>query len=112
MVRNLDKMSFKQLQVLELQVKKAKASMHERNRAELRQRLEVMASDHGFNIGDLFGARGARGRKVAAKYANPDNPAETWAGRGRKPRWLAAKLKSGAKMDKFLIKSQMHRSGR
>ena len=104
MVRNLDKMSFKQLQELELQVKKAKATVHDRSRAELRQRLEVMASDHGFNIGDLFGARGGRGRTVAAKYANPDDPSETWAGRGRKPRWLAAKLKNGEKMDKFLIK--------
>ena len=42
-----------------------------------------------------FGAvrGGARG-KVAAKYQNPDNPAETWAGRGLKPRWLAAALPS------------------
>jgi DNA-binding protein H-NS len=45
---------------------------------------------------------GARG-KVAAKYRNPDNPAETWAGRGLKPRWLAAAIKSGKKMDDFLI---------
>jgi DNA-binding protein H-NS len=41
--------------------------------------------------------------KVAAKYRNPDNPAETWAGRGLKPRWLAAAIKSGKKMDDFLI---------
>jgi DNA-binding protein H-NS len=97
-------MSFRQLQDLELQVKKAKATVHDRGRAELRRRLEVMASDHGFKIGDLFDARGGKGRTVAAKYVNPDDPSETWAGRGRKPRWLAAKLKNGEKMDKFLIK--------
>ena len=45
---------------------------------------------------------GARG-KVAAKYRNPDDPSETWAGRGLKPRWLAAAIKSGKKMDDFLI---------
>jgi DNA-binding protein H-NS len=45
---------------------------------------------------------GARG-KVAAKYRNPDNPAETWAGRGLKPRWLVAAIKSGGKIDDFLI---------
>jgi DNA-binding protein H-NS len=45
---------------------------------------------------------GARG-KVAAKYRNPDNPAETWAGRGLKPRWLTAAIKSGGKLDDFLI---------
>src|SRR5215470_9813170 len=46
--------------------------------------------------------RGVRG-KVAPKYRNPDNPAETWAGRGLKPRWLAAALKSGKKLDDFSI---------
>jgi DNA-binding protein H-NS len=46
--------------------------------------------------------RGVRG-KVAPKYRNPENPAETWAGRGLKPRWLAAALKSGKKLDEFMI---------
>ena len=46
--------------------------------------------------------RGARG-KVAPKYRNPENPGETWAGRGLKPRWLAAALKTGKKLDDFRI---------
>jgi len=46
--------------------------------------------------------RGLRG-KVAPKYRNPENPAETWAGRGLKPRWLAAAIKSGKKLDDFSI---------
>jgi DNA-binding protein H-NS len=46
--------------------------------------------------------RGARG-KVAPKYRNPENPVETWAGRGLKPRWLSAAIKSGKKLDDFRI---------
>jgi len=46
--------------------------------------------------------RGVRG-KVAPKYRNPENPSETWAGRGLKPRWLAAALKSGKKLEDFSI---------
>jgi DNA-binding protein H-NS len=46
--------------------------------------------------------RGVRG-KVAPKYRNPENPTETWAGRGLKPRWLAAAIKSGKKLDDFAI---------
>jgi DNA-binding protein H-NS len=45
---------------------------------------------------------GARG-SVAPKYRNPENPSETWAGRGLKPRWLAAAIKSGKKQEDFLI---------
>jgi DNA-binding protein H-NS len=31
------------------------------------------------------------------------NPAETWAGRGLKPRWLTAAIKTGKKPEDFLI---------
>jgi DNA-binding protein H-NS len=51
------------------------------------------------------GGRGVRG-KVAPKYRNPDNPSETWAGRGLQPRWLAAALKSGKKLEQFAIAAQ------
>src|SRR5580692_312386 len=44
------------------------------------------------------GRAGVRG-KVAPKYRNPDNPSETWAGRGLRPRWLAAALKGGEKLE-------------
>jgi DNA-binding protein H-NS len=47
-----------------------------------------------------------RGGAVAAKYRNPDNPAETWAGRGLKPRWLTAAMKGGKKLEDFLIAQQ------
>jgi DNA-binding protein H-NS len=29
-------------------------------------------------------------RKVLPKYSNPENPEETWTGRGRSPAWIAA----------------------
>ena len=44
-----------------------------------------------------------RRRDVSAKYRNPDNPAETWAGRGRKPKWVEEKLAHGATLDDLLI---------
>jgi DNA-binding protein H-NS len=45
---------------------------------------------------------GARG-PVAPKYRNPANPGETWAGRGLMPRWLAAAIKAGKKLEHFSI---------
>ena len=104
MAKDPERMSFKELQEYELKVKKAKSSVQERSRSDLRQKLESIAANAGFKIGDLFGGRGGKGRKVAAKYANPDDVSETWTGRGRKPRWLVAKLKAGEKAEKFLIK--------
>ncbi len=40
---------------------------------------------------------------VAPKYRNPENPSETWAGRGLKPRWLKTAIESGKNADDFLI---------
>jgi DNA-binding protein H-NS len=41
--------------------------------------------------------------KVFPKYRNPKNLAETWSGRGKQPRWLTVELRSGAKLESFLI---------
>jgi len=41
--------------------------------------------------------------KVHPKYRNPDRPSETWSGRGKRPHWVGAQLKSGMKVDDLLI---------
>ena len=46
---------------------------------------------------------------VPAKYRNPDQPSETWAGRGKQPRWLVAQLGSGKRIDDFKIKKAANR---
>ena len=52
-------------------------------------------------------SRGRAGRRkyppVLPKYQNPGDPTETWAGRGKQPRWLVSELKAGKKIDDFLI---------
>jgi DNA-binding protein H-NS len=40
---------------------------------------------------------------VLPKFQNPSDPTETWAGRGKQPRWMVAQLKAGKKMNDFLI---------
>jgi DNA-binding protein H-NS len=40
---------------------------------------------------------------VAPKYANPDDPSQTWTGRGRGPNWLVAKMRKGAKLQQFAL---------
>src|SRR5450759_1760408 len=40
---------------------------------------------------------------VYPKFRNPDDPSETWAGRGKQPRWLRNQLGSGKRIDDFRI---------
>jgi DNA-binding protein H-NS len=44
----------------------------------------------------------ARFRRVPPKYRDPETGA-TWAGRGQMPRWMAQRVKQGARPEDFLI---------
>jgi len=102
---NLDKMALKDLLELEARLERAIATARERERNEVKQKVESLVQSAGFSVTDLFGGRGSlKGRTVAAKYQNPENRAETWTGRGRKPRWLTAKLDKGAKLEDFALR--------
>ena len=98
---NLKSMSIDKLSKLRNQVDAALSSKVIEERRTLQNELGKLSrlSADGLR---LKGVRGVRG-PVAPKYRNPLNPAETWAGRGLKPRWLAAALKSGKKLEDFSI---------
>lgn len=56
--------------------------------------------------GDRSPGRSAERRKyppVLPKFRNPANPSETWAGRGKQPKWLVSQLRGGKKIEDFLI---------
>ncbi len=105
---NIDKLSLKELTDLEGRIKKALAAARQREQAEARAKIETIARNAGMSAAEILGlggkTRGARkGGKVAPKYINPDNKSETWTGRGRQPRWLAAKLSKGGKLADYAI---------
>lgn len=103
---NVEKMTLKDLVDLNQRVQKAIVVAKERERAEIKQKIAQLAETSGFSVGELFGAKASAGRSKStgvAKYRNPDNPSETWTGRGRKPNWLVGRLAKGAKLDDFEI---------
>ncbi len=73
--------------------------------------IEAIASGLGLTLDELIESGRTRGgrkattvrKPVEARYRNPQNPSETWTGRGKPPRWLAAKITTGAKKEDFLI---------
>ena len=97
---NLKSMSVDRLSKLKDQIDAALAARVADKRRTLQAQLGKLA-----RFGDRrmrFKGGGPRGL-VPPKYRNPDNPDETWAGRGLKPRWLAAALKSCKKIEHFAI---------
>ena len=104
-INGLEKMSYKDLLSLKDRVAAAIVARQASERHELKRKLEEMVQQSGFDVSEIFGARGAgrKGSKVAVKYRNPKDPSQTWTGRGRKPRWIADALAKGQKMDSFLV---------
>jgi DNA-binding protein H-NS len=104
MAKDPEKMSYAELAEMEAQIQRLKIGKQNAERVELRQRLTDLAREHGFDVHELFGkARKGKGT-VAIKYRDPKNSENTWTGRGRPPRWLAAAMKAGkAKKEDFLI---------
>jgi DNA-binding protein H-NS len=50
--------------------------------------------------------------KVFPKYQNPKAPFETWAGRGKQPRWLVSAMEAGGKIEDFEIPVAVRGRGR
>ena len=122
MAIDVNKLSARELDQLINQAKKRRTTLSKRKPiAAVRSKLTQLARAEGYTIAELFGSNAAAPRpaksasksaskskgkltgKVAPKYRNPADPSQTWAGRGQPPRWLAAELKSGKKVEDFLI---------
>jgi DNA-binding protein H-NS len=72
---------------------------------ELEKRLAILSRGLAGQPG-VLGAPGEKPRRrypvVLPKYRNPQT-SETWSGRGKRPRWLTAAMKSGRKIEEFRI---------
>jgi DNA-binding protein H-NS len=74
--------------------------------AEKRQ-LEKRLEELGRTFGTLLGEVGPRepNPKVSPKFQNPEQPSQTWSGRGRQPRWVNELLEAGRTFDELRIRS-------
>ncbi|WP_333816179.1 H-NS histone family protein [Tabrizicola sp.] len=101
---DLNTLSLKELKDLQSQVAKAISGYEDRRKREALAELEEKAKTLGFSLSELTGVTTGRKRSPStAKYANPANAADTWSGRGRKPRWFSEALAKGKKPDDMAI---------
>ena len=101
---NVGKLGLKELEALNEKLSVAIVQAREREKSHVKKKVAELVDQHGFSVAELFGGKTAKGGRLrAAKYVNPDNPAFTWTGRGRRPKWLLNYLKKGAKLSDFEI---------
>ncbi len=106
---NLDAMSVDEMwqlheeisQVLSVRLTSEKREL-EKRLAQLRRETRLMEPADAQPLKDAPRER-RKYPRVFPKYRNPDEPSETWSGRGKQPRWLAAALKTGHSIEEFVI---------
>jgi DNA-binding protein H-NS len=81
---------------------RAKSTLKEIRRLAAEVGFEVSFAKAGKGSGEKTKEPGTRGKAVQ-KYQNPDNPAVTWSGRGRPPKWVQAALAEGQSLDDLAI---------
>lgn len=103
---DLNGMTEADLRQLMGQAERALRDRHQQRIHDLRKEAEELAASLGMSVAEVFGldkGNKSAGKKVAPKYINPNNPAETWTGRGKRPRWLNDALNAGASLSQFSV---------
>jgi DNA-binding protein H-NS len=92
-------------------------------RAAALDEAKQLVADHGFKPEDLFSAsllgltksvvkritaqakpaKASQAGKFPAAYRNPENPTQTWVGRGKRPQWLTAGIAAGKVLSDYKI---------
>ena len=107
MAVDLSKMSDKELAKLQTDIVKETQRRAKSKIEDARKAAEAAAKKHGFSLNELVGSKPARGgakrAASAPKYKNPDDPSQTWSGRGRQPAWYKSAIESGKTPESMAI---------
>ncbi|PWG17634.1 H-NS histone family protein [Salibaculum griseiflavum] len=103
MSTDLKTMTRKELEKLRRDVDKQIERLKKQDLKKAREAAEKAAASLGFSLDEVIGdggkkPRASRGKAKSAgapKYANPENPSQTWTGKGRQPQWYKDAIAAG-----------------
>ena len=104
----LDHLSLNELQVLRLEVDQEIESRRVQVRKEGLEKIKSIAAEYGLSTDELktltaLNKTAAKRGVVPPKYRDPNNAANTWTGRGRKPKWVEEYLATGSTLSAIAI---------
>ena len=96
----LEQMTVEQLWDLHAHVSEILSERMEAEKRELERRLEMLG-------GQKTAQSQNRPRRshspVLPRFRNPDDPTQTWSGRGKQPEWIRKQLELGRKLEELTI---------
>ncbi|WP_299043698.1 H-NS histone family protein [uncultured Tateyamaria sp.] len=106
MAVKLDKMSRKELEALRADIDEAIVQRRKSEKQDALAAAQKAAAEFGFSLDELTGKKGGRGTKSSSaepKYMNPENPTQTWTGKGRQPNWFKTAIDAGTPAEQMEI---------
>lgn len=101
-VSQYQKLSLEELRALQAAI--TEEIQRRQNKASAVEALLAQMREKGLTVADLDLLRTKKpGKKADIKFADPDNPQNSWTGRGKKPVWLANALEAGKSLDDFKV---------
>jgi DNA-binding protein H-NS len=105
---NVDKMSIEDIDQLVNELYEAKRAKRVAAMEKLRAKAQEMAKSAGFTLDEIVsGGKGYKAtmgkRSGNAKYRNPANPNQTWAGFGARPIWMREAIAKGVSIEKMRV---------
>ena len=98
---DLDVMTLEELWALHETIGSILISRIEVEKSKLESRLDELDRRFAHSVKEVRERRPYP--KVLPKYQNPKRPSQTWAGRGKKPRWMSKLLDEGMTFEDLRI---------
>jgi DNA-binding protein H-NS len=106
---DLEALSKSELKALQRQVEQALSKSETRRKRDALAAVERAVREYGLTLEEVFATASTSKSKRSftpteaseAKFRNPENPQETWSGRGRRPGWFKAHLEAGKSEDEL-----------
>ena len=96
---DLAKMSDEELKDLENAIRRERVRRENARKKEAEKKIKEIAAAAGLSVEIASAPSKGKAPKGALppKYRNPDDPTQTWSGRGKRPAWFKAALDKGIK---------------
>lgn len=94
---DLTKFSPEELRLLQSDLIRELERRNTREREEAKKKIRELANAHKIDLKDLLPP------SSETLLRNPDNPLETWSGKGRKPEWYKQQLLAGKHPNDFKV---------
>src|ERR1044071_2010023 len=78
------------------------------DRKKVLTQMKELAASVGMTVEEVLSGsddeKAKTKKQTEPKYRDPDNPKQSWGGKGPKPRWLNQALEAGAKLEDFEVR--------